>query len=181
MLSEKELQVLRSQMKASTGRFKTLSLFWETRREGNVPLFTLKSYDHTVDGVTYPSLKKLYFEFDHVPGYEYEFATTVLGGWDQWMYLTQDSTIKDTFRGWREEYEIMLKANAIKQLIMSSKVDDAKGNVAARYLADKAYEVKRGRPSKAEVEREKKIAAGVNETLAADMERLGLTVVEGGK
>ncbi len=58
---------------------------------------------------------------------------------------------------------------------------DAKGVNAAKYLAEKGYLPKRGRPSKEEVERERKIQAGVNKELESDMERIGLKVVNGGK
>lgn len=48
-------------------------------------------------------------------------------------------------------------------------------------LAGEHKGVKRGRPSKAEVEREKKLAAGMRENLDADLARLGISVVEGGR
>jgi len=62
-------------------------------------------------------------------------------------------------------------------LIHASRDNDAKGVQASKYLAEKGYEVKRGRPSKAEIEAERKQAAGVKKELASDMERIGLAVV----
>ena len=61
--------------------------------------------------------------------------------------------------------------------MIASGDNDAKGVNAAKYLAEKGYLSKRGRPSKEEVERERKIQAGVSKELEGDMERLGLKVV----
>jgi hypothetical protein len=170
-------------MKDRQGRHRTQSLFWETRSDekGYVPLFTRKDYDHTVAGVTYPSLKKIYLSYDHIPEFEYEFAMDIFGSWDHWDGLANDSIFKKEIRVWRQELEIKLKAQAIRGVISASRSDDAKGVQAMRYLADKGYAPKRGRPSKEEVERERKIAAGVKDDLAEDMARLGLTVINGTK
>jgi hypothetical protein len=177
-----EYQKYREQAKDTEGRSRTMSLFWETRREGYAPLFTIKDRIHVVDGVSYPSLKLIYMEYSHIPGYEYEFAQDVFGSWDHWQRLTKDSSLRNVFKEWREELDIKLRAEAIKGLIQASKEADAKGVAAARYLADKGYASStRGRPSKEEVEREKKIAASVSKDLESDMERLGLSVVNGGK
>lgn len=175
----------KNEMKDAQGRFRTLSLFWEYRKPEVAakypPLFTIKEYDHTVDGVTYLSLKKLYMDYDHVPGFEYEFAMDVFGCWEHWQRLCSEGEAKKLIADWRAELEIKLKSQSIAAMIRASKDNDAKGVAAAKYLAEKGYELKRGRPSKEEVEREKKIAAGVRDTLDSDMERLGITVINGGR
>lgn len=176
-----------SDLKDAMGRYRTQSLFWELRMKDDIdnypPLFSLKDYDLEKDGITYPSLKQKYMSYDHIPGFEYEFAMDVFGSWDHWNKLANDTipAIKNVIREWRDELEIRLKAQAIKSLIQTSRMDDTKGFNAAKFLADKGYAPQRGRPSKEEVEREKKIQAGVNKDLEADMERLGLSVVNGGK
>lgn len=188
-----------SDLKDAMGRYRTQSLFWELRMKGDenlrgstdgtssprnyTPLFTLKDYDLEKDGITYPSLKKKYMSYDHIPGFEYEFALDVFGSWDHWNKLANDTipAIKNVIKEWRDELEIRLKAQAIKALIQTSRLDDVKGFNAAKYLADKGYAPQRGRPSKEEVEREKKVQAGVSKDLEADMERLGLSVVNGTK
>lgn len=179
------------ELKDKMGRYRTQSLFWEYaflnngREEDNVldPLFTIKDQDIVRDGITYPSLKKIYMSYDHVPGFEYDFALDVFNSWDHWVKLADNSTadVKATIRSWREELEIKIKAKAIKAVMNASLTDDAKGFNAAKYLADKGYAPTRGRPSKEEVEREKRIQVGVSKELEADMERLGLKVVSGGK
>lgn len=180
-----------SDLKDKQGRYRTQSLFWEwsflndKREEDNVldPIFTNKDHDLEKDGIIYPSLKSIYMSYDHIPGFEYEFALDVFNSWDHWDRLasTSNINIKNMIKSWREELEIKLKASAIKALITASKMDDAKGFNAAKYLADKGYAPTRGRPSKEEVERETRIQAGVSKDLEADMERLGLKVITGNK
>lgn len=179
-----------SELKDSIGRYRTQSLFWEfaflnqDRDTVLEPIFTLKDYDVEKDGVIYPSLKSVYMSYDHIPGFEYEFALDVFNSWDHWSKLASDTAnkqIRDAVSSWREELDIRIKAKAIKALMMSSRIDDAKGFNAAKYLADKGYAPQRGRPSKEEVQREKKIQAGVSRELEEDMARLGLTVINGTK
>ena len=161
---------------------RTTSLFFESKREADPllkPIFTLKDEDHVVDGVTYLSLKNIYMSYDHVPGYEYQFAMDVFNSWDIWVKITK-SSIRNEFESWREELHIRLKADAIRLMIEASREKDAKGVAAAKYLADKGYIEgrKAGAPSKEEVERERKQQAKVRETLDSDMERLGMIVVK---
>lgn len=179
-----DLKKFHSQMKDDQGRYRTQSLFWELRYksdESYIPIFTLKEDDITRDGIVYYSLKKIYMSYDHVPQYEYEFARDVFNSWDHWIKLTNSlQAIKDEIQSWRDELDIRLKAQALKAMIYASRDNDAKGVQASRYLAEKGYEVKRGRPSKEEIEREKKIQAGASKELQDDMERIGLKVVNGG-
>lgn len=178
-----------SELKDSIGRYRTQSLFWEfaflnqDRENPLDPIFTLKDYDLVKEGIIYPSLKLIYMSYDHIPGFEYDFAMDVFNSWDHWCKLASDNAnknIKEAVASWREELDIRIKAQAIKAMIQSSRIDDSKGFNAAKYLADKGYSPVRGRPSKEELERHKKVEAGVNRELEADMERLGLKVVNGG-
>jgi len=171
-------------LKDNQNRYRTSSLFWETRHSDEVrfpPLYTIKEHPYTVDGVTYPSLKQVYLSYDHIPGYEYEFALATFGSWEHWLKLSTESTYVKLIKGWREELEIRNKATAIRNIIASSKDSTPTGLQASRYLADKGYEVKRGRPSKGDIERERKIQAGVSKDLENDFERLQLTVIKGNK
>jgi hypothetical protein len=107
----------------------------------------------------------------------------VFGSWDHWNKLANDTlpAIKDEIKSWREELDIKLKALGLKALIHASRDNDAKGVQASKYLAEKGYETKRGRPSKEEIERERKIQAGARKELETDMERIGLKIVNGEK
>jgi hypothetical protein len=181
-----DLTKLHSHMKDDMGRYRTQSLFWELRHENDnryPPIFSLKSYDLVKPEGTYPSLKQIYMAYDHIPNFEYEFALDVFNSWDHWTKLANDTipAIKDEIKTWREELDIKIKAKTLKAMIIASMDNDAKGVNAAKYLAEKGYLPKRGRPSKEEVERERKVQAGVNRELESDMERIGLKIVNGGK
>lgn len=181
-----DLTKFHSQMKDDLGRFRTQSLFWETRygtEDKYPPLFTLKSENLEKDGIEYISLKKIYMSYDHIPNFEYEFALTVFNSWEHWQKLANDSfpAIRNEIKSWREELDIRLKAQALKALILASKDNDPKGIQAARYLAEKGYLSKRGRPSKGDIEREVKLEAGQRKQLQEDLERIGLKIMEGGK
>lgn len=160
-------------LKDKMGRWRTGSLFLETCIEGFTPIFTLKDYDHR--GCY--SLKKIYMTYDHVPNLEYEFALDVFGSWDHFKRL-EKSVLRQSLKEWRDELEIKNAAKAIKNLISISQQENAAGASSARYLAEKGYVVKRGRPSKEEVERQRKIEAGVEKDLEDDLERLQLRAVK---
>lgn len=178
------MQEWHGSMKDTRGVHRMTSLFFEARRNTDVeeylkPIFTLKTADYTTNGVTYFCLREIYFSYDHIPNFEYEFAMDVFGSWDHWVKLTK-SALRHEFQLWRDELEVKIKAQAIKSMMYASRDGDAKGVAAAKYLADKGYtqERKAGRPSREEVERERKIAVEVQNTLAADMERVGLSVAK---
>jgi len=86
--------------------------------------------------------------------------------------------VREYIEAWRDEMTIRLQARALESLFKTALFEGSKGTPAARYLADRGWEVKRGRPSKDEVEREKKIAAGVHDEVQKDIERLGLALVK---
>lgn len=196
ILSKEELSKLHPLMRtASNNKYITLSLFLETAKDtlrDNVinleqaveeqsirPIFTLKEENVEKEGVIYYSLKKIYFSYDHIPGFEYEFAKDVFNSWEHWCRLCEGGSIlTQNINKWREEYTIMIQSKAFKALAKTAYYDGAKGTPAARFLADRGWEVKRGRPSKEEVERVKKIEAGVEKEVAEDIERLGLTLIK---
>jgi hypothetical protein len=121
--------------------------------------------------------------YDHLPGYEYEFAIDTLGSWDHWCKLANDTIpdIKDTIKAWRDELDIKHQALGMKALIHASKDNDAKAVNAAKYLVEKGYISKRGRPSKAEIEGEVRRSARSKKELNDDLERIGLKVINGEK
>lgn len=172
-------------LKDKEGRYRTLSLFLETnliqgRRNTYQPLFTLKGYDYEFKGKPLPSLKLIYLSYDHVPGYEYDFAMDVFGSWEHWLKLYNAKLLQEHIDAWRQEMEVKLAAKGMKAMMKASQ-NPEKGIAAAKYLADRGWKPTKGRPSKEEVERERKIAAGIQAELEDDMERIGLTLVAGGK
>lgn len=116
-------------------------------------------------------------EYPHIPGFEYEFANKYLGGWEHWKRLVA-SSLRDMFKEWREELEIKHKARALKGIILQSREDTPTAFQASKYLVEDGWVEKKGRPKKEDVERAAKIAAGVKDELADDLERIGLQVVK---
>lgn len=157
--------------KDTMGRFRTQSLFWEFKYRAFIPVFTLKDEDHTVKGVTYISMRRLYLEYGDPT--EYEFAMGVLGSWAHWMKITQNTLLRVYVVKWREELELKLRAEAIREVRYISQDPTNKGRLgAAKWMADKGWDKKRGRPSKAEVTKERKLVAGVHDDLDEDYNRI---------
>ena len=159
----------RDQFVDKRNQYRTKSMFWETRRDGYTPMFSLKDYDHVVDGVTYPSLKLIYLSFDDPT--EYEFATAVLGGWKHWQALCNSHAVKPFILQWREEQDVKLRSQGVRCAIKSA---EKGGFQASKWLADKGWEGKRGRPSKAEVEGQRKQDARITAEVDDDLKRLHL-------
>lgn len=155
------------------GRYRTYSLFIEKPTEGMDPLWTLKDIEYK----GYPSLKQIYFSYEHIPGLEYDFAIEIIGSWEHWDKLSNTSGLRSIFKEWRDELEIRNRSRALRSIIGTAKESTAAGTTAAKYLVERGYASKRGRPSKEEVERERKIQVGVEKDLEDDLARVGLKVV----
>lgn len=122
--------------------------------------YTLKEEDHTYKEKTYVSLKKVYMDYNHVPGLEYDFANDHLGGWVHWNKLVDSPKLKPYIESWREELEIKIRAASVKEVIKVSKSE--KGFQAAKWIAEGGYEPKTaGRPTKEQVAKEARIQAGM--------------------
>jgi hypothetical protein len=156
----------REQLKDEIGNFRTLSLFLETNVTSHTALFTLKDDDYEKDGVQYLSLKRLYLSYDDPT--EWEFVMAVFGNWRHWQRIIGNKILFSYIEQWRDEQEIKLRSKGIKSLVRMSKDKDS----AAKWLAEGAWKGKRGRPSKAEIEREKKIQANIVKDLDEHWDRL---------
>ena len=157
----------KDQMYDSTNRPITQSMFLEIGYT-DAAIYTLKEDDYEYNGKIYPSLKKLYLLTEDPT--EYEFAKTYLLGWRHWLRLCENKVIRKHIDEWREELEVKLRSKAVMQAIKNA---NKGGFQAAKWLADKGWDGKRaGRPSKADVEKERKIAANINQEYAGDVVRL---------
>lgn len=164
--------------KDAQGRFLTRALFKETSdlmsRKKFSPEFTLKEYDIT----GYKSMRALYLSFDDPT--EYKFAMEVLGSWDHWQKLSACTWFKEDLEAWRFELELKLRSQGITTMKDLATVDRNKD--AAKWLAQGGWNTsstpKRGRPSKQEVEGERKIQARMKNDIEDDAKRLGIIVVK---
>lgn len=157
----------KEQMLDSTGKPMTQSLFLEIGYNEHA-VYTLKDDDYEYNGKLFPSLKKLYLAKEDPT--EYEFAVEYLLGWRHWKRLCENKLIRKYIDEWREELELKLRSRGVKESI---KAAEAGGFQAAKWLADRGWEQRgAGRPSKAEVEREKKFQSRVTDEYGADVVRL---------
>lgn len=157
-------------------RWLTSGLFYECRdQEPTFALFTLQDEDREVQGKKLICIKRLFLSCTDPT--EYEFATTYLGGWEHWKAIQASAVMKPYIAQWRDELEVKLRAEAIRQIAKLAKTE--KGFQAAKFIADKGWKVRAaGAPSREEIEGMKAIEKAVNKEFNADAERLGLTLVK---
>ena len=165
---------LTTRYKDSMGKFRTHSLFWEYKSKKTAhlpPVFTLKDNDHTFNENTYISMRRLYLEVGDPS--EYNFAMEVLGSWAHWKRLVNNKILRPYIDAWREELELKLRSEAVLAVRTISNDKSSKGRLsAAKWIADRGWEKTRGRPTKDEVTRERKIVAGIHDELDEDYDRL---------
>lgn len=159
-----------SKFKNERGILLTRSLFFETSLNADLALYTLKDFDHTYDGRTYPSLYLLYMaERDPI---EYGFATKHLDSWAHWESLSQSTFFLPYVTRWRKELDLSLKAEALANLVRDA--NDPKSptrTTSNKYIMERGWEPKesqaskKGRPTKADI-------ASAAYDLAKDRERI---------
>jgi hypothetical protein len=165
-----------SKFKDSSNRWLTTGLFYGLRDyDLKFAKFCLDEEDRVVDGKSLLSIKKLYMSCTDPT--EYEFATKHLGGWAHWKALQETNLLIPYIAAWRDELEVKLRAESIKQIASLAKTE--KGYQAARYIADCGWKIRAaGAPSKAEKEGFKKQQERVDNVIALDAERLGITRIK---
>jgi hypothetical protein len=164
----KEMQLpKKADLVDTSGRPVTQSLFLEIGYS-DMAVYTLKDDHYTYNDKVYPSLKRLYLEAADPT--EYEFANKFLLGWRHWKRLCENKQIRKHIDEWREELEMKLRCQGVKAMLMSAQ----SGNYqAAKWMSDRGWEARgAGRPSKEDIEREKKFQARISEDYSADVVRL---------
>jgi hypothetical protein len=157
----------KSQMVDSSGRPITQAMFLEAGYS-SMAIYTLKDEDYLYEGKLFPSIKKLYIE--EADPTEYQFAVKYLLNWKQWIRICENKILRAHVDEWREELEMKLRCQAVKEMIQNSK----KGKIqASKWLADRGWAQRgAGRPTKAEIESEKKFQSRVQDEYGADVVRL---------
>lgn len=146
----------------SYGRRVVLSLFSEFSRGDYTPLWSLRK-----------DWKQVYV--DIADPTEYETAMCLIGNWEHYSLIRNHPKIKPIMDEWAEEVSIKLKSAAFRKLEKLSATPN--GTAAAKYLSEGHFYGK-GRKTK-QVEEEKQ--KDVSDRISEDMERLGLSVIGGGK
>lgn len=159
----------KDKLQDTMGRPLTQSLFLELQYS-EYAVYTLKEDDYEYKGKTYPSLKKLYLKEEDPT--EYAFATKYLLGWQHWKRLCENKAIAKHIEEWREELELKLRCQAIRD--MQNLCASENGNYsAAKFLADRGWEKRgAGRPSKADKERHLRIEERLDQEFGADVARM---------
>jgi hypothetical protein len=157
----------REQFLNSEGRPLTQSLFLEVGYTDEA-IYTLKEVDHEYNGKVYPSLKRLYLEAADPT--EYVFATEHLMGWKHWQRICENKLLRKHIEEWREELEVKLRSEAVRQAIAHA----ASGTFqAAKWVADRGWATRgAGRPSKADVDRDKRIQEKIDDEYSSDVVRM---------
>lgn len=159
---------------AANGRILAQALLYESNaNDKSNAVFTLKDRDYiNQDGVYLFSLPRLYLEIGDMT--EYEFAQQVFGSWKAWKLFRQMPILRETLEDLQEELEIRERSKAIRTVQELSESDKAQTAMsAAKYIAEKGWEQRgAGRPTKKEVERERRIAAGIDKEFDEDFKRI---------
>ena len=161
------MKIDKSRLVDSTGRPLTQSLFLEIGYT-DFAVFTLKDQDFDYNGKQLPSLKRLYLEFEDPT--EYEFANEYLLGWRHWKRMNENKILKKHFEEWREELEYRMRSKGVRSLLKSATYGNFQ---AAKFFVDRGWDKRQaGRPSKAELEKEKAFQERVSEEYGGDVVRL---------
>lgn len=156
----------KSKFKDTAGKYITQNLFLEHSYDTEKAVYTFADEDKEYNGVIYPSLRKLYLEIADPT--EYEFANTYLWGWEHWQRIAANKVLLERIERWREELEVKIRSQAVGSMLKMTS-----GNFnAAKWAADGHWNVKRGRPSKEEQERERKLRERALNELTEDSSRV---------
>lgn len=156
----------KSKFKDERGAYLTQSLFLEVGYDTEKAVYTFSDEDKCYKGKVYPSLRRLYLEAGDPT--EYEFARTWLHGWDHWLRILGNKALLAQVELWREELGVKLRSEGVRRALAHGLDSFA----AAKWAADGHWHVKRGRPSKEEQTREKRIRERVVNDTVADAERV---------
>ncbi len=154
-------------LKDSKNEWRTLSIFIDRNVTKMDPVWTLKPYPSK----GFPSAHALYLEVADPT--EYEFANQLLGSWAHWQRMLECNWFLPYVDAWRDELEIKLRSEAVRNINTISKGSSAGSLNASRWLAEKGWtEKKRGRPSKQEVASERMKQARITQEVKDDLERI---------
>lgn len=159
----------KTKMKDSMGRYLTQSMFLELGYNTEFAMFTLDDEDKTYDGKLYPSIKKLFIEFGDVTCYL--FSKEYLLGWNHWKRLEENKAIRHHIDQWKEELALTVQAEGIRSIVDIA--IDKDSFAAAQWLAKRGWiEKKAGRPSKEQIEADKRSDARLKEDYLKDVNSL---------
>ena len=145
------------------GKPRTTSLFYEWNTTDMKPLYTLRPYEF--EGL--PSIKQLYMAERDLTGYI--FANKHLYDYEHFLKIKKGKILGEYFNKWEEELELLIRAEAVSNLVKMSETEGALGLQAAKFVSAKGWDkAGKGRPTKEDIAKEaKKEVRLKNEILAA--------------
>jgi len=164
-----------SKFKDAQNRFLTSSLFYETKYDTTFAIYSNSEEDKEVNGVVYPSLRKLYMEMADPT--EYSFAIKYFYSWSHWLAIVNGSKpLQAMVQEWRDELEVKLRSQGVLNMIETSTSGAKEAVAASKWLSDRGWDKRKaGAPSKTERIRQTKIAEAITSEVAEDAARLGLS------
>lgn len=165
------MSIDKTKFKDVGGRFITQSLFLEYQYNTDMAVYTLDEQDKEYKGVIYPSLKRLYLQTEDV--HEYEFAKAHLYSWSHWLRILDNKWCRKQIEEWREELQVAIASRGVQNIL---DLADGGNFQAAKYAADRQWNKRRGRPSKAEIEKNNRIQERIDSEFEEDAERINNVV-----
>lgn len=158
--------------KNSVGKWRTQSLFIELNYgySAEPAVFALGAEDVIKDGVTYPSLYKMYMEVEDPT--EYDIAQKALGSYEHWQILCASKCFKDEITKWRDEKEVRAKSKWLNEIKKMAEEGTPRGFAAAKFLANQEWKHHKGRPSKKEIDKHLKKETAHLEAMEEDYSRI---------
>ncbi len=153
-----------------SGNMITQGLFLEHQYDTERAVFTLKDDDHEYKGVIYLSLKRLYMEMEDLG--EFEFAENVLLGWRHWQRICNNKLFTKMIEEWRTELEAKLRGRAINAIARDASGASRSSIASAKWMADRGWSKKVGRPSKQDIAHETDVATRIADEYAGDVVRI---------
>lgn len=148
----------KNKFKNSVGAHLVKSIFFEYDDvEKSSAVYTLKDYDHTYNGITYPSLRRLYVGLADPT--EYLFAEEYLDGWSHWKKLSSAAFFQEHLKEWREELDVKLRAASLLKIRETAAANQKESFQAQKFLVTGGWKSpdekeKVGRPTKEKIKQE---------------------------
>lgn len=168
--------------KSKTGGYYTLALFhepWQSQPESERPIpavFSFNAREGLIDA------RKSFIELRDPTGYLW--SQKYLKSWDHFTVLLKAKWFEPEYTSWVEELKIILKQEALKKIADIASSESPQALPAAKYLAAAEWEKPahgRGRPSKEVLRGELAKAVKALTIEEEDAQRIGFTVIQGGK
>lgn len=161
-------------LKDEKGRYLTQGLFFEVAQNPSNAVFTLDGEDKNNENnrAVRPliSLKKRFLEMEDP--FEYEFATTWLVDWEHWQRILANKLLFRHINKWREELEIKIRSAGFQQMLDKASTDN--DIQAIKYIANRGWDIRSGRPNKSEQEKEARFQNHLEDEFKGDIIRLGI-------